>query len=122
MSKYDDVSPDRHMFWLSVRWLAFGVALLAIFYLFILPIFAGGKVVGRQAQKFDAETSAQVYDRSRQFQQGTNRDIARYCREWQTAEGPAREAVADLIRSTLDTYQGELTPANQACATRIGGN
>jgi len=122
MSKYDEVSPDKGMFWLSVKWLAFGVALLAVFYFLILPLFIGGKFVGREAEKFDAETVAQVYDNSRQFQQGTNRDIARYCRDWQAAEGPARTAVADLIRSTLDTYEGELTPTNQACAAQIGGN
>lgn len=122
MNKYDDVSPDKGMFWLGVKWLAFGVALLAVFYFLIAPLFVGGKLIGREAKKFDAETAAQVYDNSRQFQQGTNRDIARYCRDWQAAEGPARIAVADLIRSTLDTYEGELTPANQACAAQIGGN
>lgn len=122
MPKYEEVSPDRGMLWLAIKWLVFAVALVAVFYFLILPLFAAGKVVDRQAQKFDAETSAQVYDNSRQFQQGTNRDLARYCRDWQATEGPARNAVADLIRSTLDTYQGELTPANAACAAQIGRN
>lgn len=122
MSNYNDVAPDKGMFWLSVKWIAFGVALICVFYFLILPLFVAGKVVNRQAQKFDAETSAQVYDNSRQFQQGTNRDLARYCREWQSADGPARKAVADLIASTLDTYQGELTPANERCAAQIGAN
>lgn len=120
MDKYKEYSPERGMFSLAVKWIAFAVALLAVFYFLILPLFVGGKVIGREAQKFDAETAAQVYDNSRQYQQGTNRDIARYCRDWQVAEGPAKRAVADLIRSTLDTYQGELTPANAACVSQIG--
>lgn len=107
------------MFWLSVKWIAFGVALISVFYFLILPLFIGGKLVGRQSQKFDAETSAQVYDNSRQYQQGTNRDIARYCREWRAAEGPAQTAVAELIRSQMDTYQGSLTAANQSCVQEI---
>lgn len=122
MGKYDEVSPDKGMFWLSVKWIGFGVALIAVFYFFILPLFVGGKLIGREAQKFDAETAAQVYDNSRQFQQGTNRDLARYCREYQGAEGPAKRAVGDLIRSTLATYQGELTPANAACVAELEGN
>ncbi len=122
MKKYDDVSPDKGLFWVFVKWVGFGVALLAVFYFLILPLFVGGKLIGREAQKFNAETSARVYDSSRQYQQGTNRDIARYCRDWQAAEGPGKRAVADLIQSTLDTYQGELTAANAACAARIEGN
>ena len=121
MNDYHDISPSKGIFWLSIKWLAFGVALIAVFYLFIMPLLVGGKLIGRQAQKFDAETSAQVYDNSRQYQQGINRDVARYCRDYQATEGPARNAVADLIRSTLDTYQGELTPANSACVANLGG-
>jgi hypothetical protein len=120
MSKYDDVSPDRGMFWVSVKWLAFGVALLAVFYFLVLPLFVSGKLIGREAQKFDAETSAQVYDNSRQYQQGTNRDLARYCREWREAPDGGKNAVADLIRSTADTYEGKLTAANQSCLSEIG--
>lgn len=122
MDKYRDVSPDRGLFWVSIKWLAFGVALLAVFYFLIFPLFVGGKLIGRESQKFDAETSAQVYDNSRQYQQGINRDIARYCRDYAAAEGPAKKAVADLIHSTLDTYQGDLTPANQACVANLEGN
>ena len=88
-------------------------------WVFLLPLFGVGKIVGREAQKFDAETSAQVYDTSRQYRQGINRDIARYCREWRSAEGPAQLAVAELINSTLDTYEGTLTPANQSCIQEI---
>jgi hypothetical protein len=122
MNDYRELGPQRGMFSLSVKWIAFGVALIAVFYFLILPLFVGGKIINREAQKFDAETAAQVYDNSRQYQQGTNRDIARYCREWQSAEGPAKRAVANLILSTLDTYQGDLTPANAACVSQIEGN
>ena len=100
-----------------------GLALLALtialFYVFMLPLFVGGKLIGREARKFDAETSAQVYDNSRQYQQGINRDLARYCREWRGADGAAKLAVAELIRTTADTYEGELTPANQTCLMEI---
>jgi hypothetical protein len=90
-----------------------------LFWLFFLPLFTAGKLVNREAQKFDAETSAQVYDNSRQYQQGINRDLARYCREYRDAEGAGRKAVADLILTTADTYQGPLTPSNQACLEEI---
>jgi hypothetical protein len=119
---YEDVSPNKSMLWLSIKWIAFGVALIVIFRFLLMPLFVGEKLVGREVQKFDAETSAQVYDNSRQYRQGINRDVARYCREWQAAEGPARTAVANLIRSTLDTYEGELTPANADCVAQLGGN
>jgi len=89
-------------------------------WVFLLPLFAVSKVVNREAQKFDAETSAQVYDNSRAYQQGINRDIARYCRDLATTEGPARKALEDLIATTLDTYEGDLTPSNQRCTAQIG--
>lgn len=101
-----------------------GMAVMALLiflaWVFLLPLFAAGKVVNREAQKFDAETSAQVYDNNRQYQQGVNRDIARYCRELATTEGPAREALEDLIATTLDTYEGTLSPSNQRCTAQIG--
>lgn len=81
-----------------------------------------GLVTQRPMAKYAEETRAQVYDTLRQFQQGINRDVARYCRDYQAAEGPARVAVADLIRSTLDTYEGDLTPANERCVAELGGN
>lgn len=115
MSDYDEITPSRSMFWLAVKWIAFGVALVAVLRFLILPLFVADKVIGRQVQKFDAETSAQVYDNSRQFQQGTNRDLARYCREYHAATGAAKTAIATLIQDTASTYQGALTDANAAC-------
>ena len=95
MKRHDDIAPDRGMFWLSIKWLAFGAALLLIGWLFVLPLFAGGKVIGREARKFDAETSAQVYDNSRQYQQGTNRDLARYCRDYAEAPEGAKRKILE---------------------------
>ena len=93
--------------------------LITLAWIFLLPLMAGGKVVGRVAAKYDAETSAQTYDNSRQYQQGINRDVARYCRQWRDADGAGKQAVAELIRSTTDTYQGPLTPANQVCINEV---
>ena len=99
--------------------LALAALAITIFWIFMLPLFGFGKVVNREAQKFDAETSAQVYDNSRQYQQGINRDIARYCRDWRTAPESGKKAVEDLILSTADTYQGTLTQPNQDCLMEI---
>jgi hypothetical protein len=79
-----------------------------------------GLVTQRPMAKYAEETRAQVYDTSRQFQQGVNRDVARYCRQWHEADGAGKKAVADLIASTLSTYQGQLTAANQQCAADTG--
>lgn len=92
---------------------------ITLIWIFVLPLFGAGKIVDRQVQKFDAETSAQVYDSSRQYQQGINRDVARYCQQWHEAEGAGKKALADLIRSTTDTYQGPLTDSNQRCISEI---
>jgi hypothetical protein len=80
MSKYSDLAPNRGLFWLLDKRIGFGVALIAVFYLFILPLFVAEKAADWQVQKFDAGISAQVYDNSRSYQQGLNRDIARYYR------------------------------------------
>lgn len=112
---YNDISPDKGMLWLAVKWIAFGILLIVVIRFLVMPIFVADKLIKREVQKFDAETSAQVYDSSRQFQQGTNRDLARYCREYATAEGAAKTAVATLIQNTASTYQGPLTEANAAC-------
>ncbi len=116
----DELKPTRSMFWLAVKWIAFVVALVVVIRLFVMPLFVADKLIGREVKKFDAETSAQVYDSSRQYQQGTNRDVARYCREYRAANDGAKQAVADLIASTLDTYQGPLTPENEKCKMEIG--
>lgn len=74
----------------------------------------------RPMQKYAVETDKQVYDTSRQYQQGTQLDLSRYCAQYHSAAGPAREAVAGLIRDTAATYTGPLTPNNQACLMEIG--
>lgn len=78
---------------------------------------------GRPMAKYAEETRKEVYDTSRQYQQGTNRDVARYCEQMRTADTTAgRKAVAALIRSNLSTYDGPLTPENEACAREAGAN
>lgn len=118
----NDLEPNFGPFWRIVKWLLFSAAVLLAIRFVVMPFFVADKLIGREVQKFDAETSAQVYDNSRAYQQGINRDIARYCREWRDAADGGKRAVADLIASTADTYQGELTPANQSCLNEIGVN
>ncbi len=98
-----------------------GLVVILATILFVFTMLGGfSRIIGREFKKFDAETNAQVYDSSRQFQQGTNRDIARYCRDLKAAPDGSKQAVADLITSTLDTYQGPLTPSNQKCKMELG--
>lgn len=81
-----------------------------------------GLVVQRPMAKYAEETRAQVYDTSRQYNQGTNRDIARYCEQMRTAAEPnAKKAVAALIRSNIATFNGDLTPENQGCLAEAKG-
>jgi Tfp pilus assembly protein PilO len=80
-----------------------------------------GLVTQRPMAKYQEETRKEVYDTSRQYQQGTNRDVARYCEQMRTADNPAaKKAVAALIRSTLSTYDGPLTEDNKDCAQEAG--
>lgn len=120
VSEYNEIAPTKSMAWLAVKWLFFAAAIILVIRFLVMPFFVADKLIGRQVQKFDAETSAQVYDSSRQYQQGINRDVARYCREWKTAPEGGKQAVAELIASTLDTYQGPLTPSNENCKMDIG--
>lgn len=94
-----------------------GVALLV---LAVIALNWVGLFASRPMEKYQAETSAQVYDSSRQYQQGTQLDLARYCHQYRTTEGPAKIAVANLIRSTAATYNGPLSADNQACLSEIG--
>lgn len=80
-----------------------------------------GLVTQRPMAKYQEETRKEVYDTSRQYQQGTNRDVARYCEQMRTADTPAaKKAVAALIRSTLSTYDGPLSDDNRDCASEAG--
>lgn len=97
-----------------------GVIAFVMLVLLVLLLNGTGLIWNRVASPYAEETRKLTYDESRQFQQGTNRDLARYCREWREATGAGKSAVADLIRTTADTYQGALTPANQACLSEIG--
>lgn len=78
-----------------------------------------GLLWDRPVSKYAEETRAQTYDSSRQYRQGINRDLARYCRQWRDANGAGKSAVADLIRSTSDTFEGTLTADNARCIKEI---
>lgn len=81
-----------------------------------------GLATQRPMAKYQEETRKQVYDTSRQYEQGTNRDIARYCEQMRTArEASARKALAALIRSTASTYDGVLSSDNADCLTEAKG-
>jgi hypothetical protein len=79
-----------------------------------------GLFANRPMAKYQTETDKQVYDTSRQYQQGTQLDLSRYCAQYHAAEGAAKTAVAGLIRDTAATYSGPLTENNQACLSEIG--
>ena len=79
-----------------------------------------GLLWDRPAAKYAEETRHQTYDNSREYQQGTQLDLLRYCRQYAEAPPASKKAVADLIRDTAATYGGPLTPANQACISEIG--
>lgn len=82
-----------------------------------------GLAAQRPMAKYQEETRKEVYDTSRQYQQGTNRDLARYCEQMRSAgNGAAKKAVAALIRSTASTYDGPLSDDNKACLSEAEGN
>ena len=90
------------------------------FVLLIIGLNWVGLFAGRPMAKYQTETDKQVYDTSRQYQQGTQLDLSRYCAQYHAATGAAKTAVAGLIRDTAATYTGPLTPNNQACLQEIG--
>lgn len=120
MSEYDDLKPQKGMMGVAIKWILFLAVLFAVIWFVALPFFGASKLVGRESKKFDSETTAQVYDSSRQYQQGTNRDLARYCREWREADDSAKPAVRELFASTLDTYEGGLSDRNAECKEEMG--
>ena len=98
-------------------------AALVAFLALIVGLSWFGLVTQRPMDKYSEETRAQVYDTSRQYQQGTNRDMARYCEQMRGAQSPsAKKAVAALIRSTAATYDGPLSADNADCLTEAKGN
>lgn len=110
----------------DIPWGRIGLGLFALF-VFLLVLGWGtswfGLVTQRPMARYQEETRAQTYDSSRQYQQGTNRDIARYCEQMHSATTPAaRQAVAALIRSTVSTYDGPLSDDNRQCVTDARAN
>lgn len=108
----------------EIPWGKMGCGLFVLV-LTIVLIGWGGSWFGlwatRPQQVYQEETRAQVYDSSRQYNQGTNRDIARYCEQMRTSEGSAKRAVAALIRTTASTYDGELSVDNRQCVADANG-
>ena len=103
-----------------IGFMALIAVVVTLMWVFFLPLFGLGMVVDRKAQIYQTETQSQAYETSRQYQQGTIRDLSRYCHDYTTAEGKAKTAMADLIRSTSSTYTGPL-PANvQSCISQVG--
>lgn len=81
------------------------------------------QVTQRPMSKYNEETRKEVYDTSRQYEQGTNRDIARYCEQMRDTTRPpsSRKAVAALIRTTNSTFDGHLTQDNTDCVSYAMG-
>jgi uncharacterized protein HemX len=105
-----------------MKGIGIGLAALVLLVLVGLGTSWFGLVASRPMQRYAEETRAQTYDTSRQYQQGTNRDLARYCEQMQTADTPAaKRAVAGLIRSTSSTYDGPLSSDNAACVAEAKG-
>lgn len=99
---------------------AIGVLILIVLISWGLGWFS--LIASRPMQKYNTETQAQVYDTSRVYQQGTQNDIARYCEQMETAPSPsAKKAVAQLIRTTVSTYNGPLTQDDINCISEAKG-
>lgn len=98
-----------------------GLGALALLLVLGLATSWFGLVVDRPMQKYQEETRKEVYDTSRQYQQGTNRDVARYCEQMREAQGSSKKAVAALIRSVTSTYDGPLSQDNEDCLTEAKG-
>jgi predicted outer membrane protein len=110
----DDIPVTRIIGW--------GLAVLVALLLLGWATSWFGLVTQRPMAKYAEETRKEVYDTSRQYQQGTNRDVARYCeqmRDAPTASG--KKAVAALIRSTISTYDGPLSDDNKDCVSEAKG-
>lgn len=100
--------------------IALAGAFITFLWFVLLPLTAAEHVVNRVATKYDTETSKQAYDTSRQYQQGTQLDLSRYCAQYAQATGSGKTGLAGLIRDTAATYNGPLTPNNQACLSEVG--
>lgn len=98
-----------------------GLAALLILGIYTLIWGVPSLFANREVQKFNAETTTQVYENSRSYQQGTQLDLARYCTTWRTTpDGPARTAVANLYSETLATYNGPTSAMVEQCTRDMG--
>lgn len=99
-----------------------GILILGLFFAVFFLLEWAGLINDRHVQKYQEETRAQTYDTSRQYNQGMNRDIARYCEQMRGASNDsAKKAVAALIRSNVSTFDGNLTDDNKDCVSEAKG-
>ena len=81
-----------------------------------------GLFTQRPMARYAEETRAQTYDKSRQYNQGVNRDVARYCEQMRReTTDSGKRATAALIRSTTSTFEGDLNQDNHDCVTDAKG-
>lgn len=70
------------------------------------------RTVGREFQKYDEETRAQVVEQSRAYNEGMAKNLDKLCVEWELTNNAA---VAQSIRHRASGYKGELPPHIQNC-------
>lgn len=97
-----------------------GLAVLAAIMLLGVATSWFGLIVDRPMQRYAEETRREVYDTSRSYNQGSIADFRRYCADWKKSDGQSKDADAELIRSTFNTYTGApLPPDVQACIAQV---
>jgi hypothetical protein len=117
MSNYDS---DNNEMRFILKWFVIFIVVMLVIATFTngFGIFAD-----RYVKPYQEETRKRTYDTSRQMEQGMNRDIARYCEQMRDTTRPlsSRKAVAALIRTNADTYDGVLTPDAENCVSEAKG-
>lgn len=108
---FDDDEKEEIIGGISFGWIIAGFALVLTFVTFTL---LGGfsRIVGREFQKFDEETRAQVMEQSRSYNEGMAQNIDALCLEWDTS---GNTAIAQSIRHRSSGYKGVLPPHVQQC-------
>lgn len=76
--------------------------------------------LNRRTAPYAEETRKITHDTSRAYQQGTQLNIAQWCREMRTKPEHA-PALAAMIREAAATYTGPLSADNQTCINEAQG-
>lgn len=72
--------------------------------------------IARPAALFQEDTRRLTFEHSRSHRKGVNDGINSYCLEMRRAKDPAQaQALAQFIVGEADNFEGQLTPAAQAC-------